>query len=155
MLQQCFKAFYWESWFLAFAGGVKLAKYAKNGYFGHFDPPQIRRKPRLSVKCFKMLLGHIIGLSKIGLRINLLLEFRRNGKFSVYLVFPLYFSSISYIKYDPFVGGSNDLRLAWNFFPELFMIFLHRKKIATKFSKNVYFWYTLLLVRWRECRDSQ
>ena len=42
-----------------------------------------------------------------------------------------------------FEGGSNGLRFfSWTFYD----ISAQKKKIATQFSKNVYFWYTLMLM---------
>ena len=100
-------------------GGSKWPRNAKNGYFGHFDPLKHPKSLDYRWNALK---------PEIDLRMNPVLKLRRNDKISSYLEFPLYFSSISYIRYDPFVGGSNDLQMVWNFFPELFMIFLHRKK---------------------------
>ena len=116
-----------------------MTKIANFDIFGHFDAPRTCQKPWLSVKCLETLFGHIKSLPEIGLRTNLILKFRRNGIISIYLEFPLYFSSISYIKYDPFVGGSNDLQMAWNFFPELFMIFLHRNEHSNTILKKCAF----------------
>ena len=46
-----------------------------------------------------------MAMSEIDLRKKIGLKLRSSGRFSIFLKFPLCFSWISYIKYDPDAGG--------------------------------------------------
>ena len=60
-------------------------------------------------------------------------------QFLMFLKFSLYLTGISYTKYEPSAGGSNDLKNVRNFFSALLMIFGHRIKNSLKNLKKSVF----------------
>ena len=109
------------------------------GKFAHFAPRQICRTTWIWVKCFTRVLKHTMAMTKIDLRKKLELKWPENVDFSNISKYPIHFLWISYIKYDPPGGESNDLQKCRKFFSKLFMIFLHKKKNADENLKKMVF----------------
>ena len=124
----------WHNW-----EGSKWSKLPIFSFLGQFDTLQKCKTTWIWVKCSKMLLEHDWAMTKIDLRRKFELRGRWNGKFSMFLKFPLYLTGISYTKYDSPAGGSNDLKNVRNIFSALLMIFVHRIKNSLKNLKKSVF----------------
>ena len=109
------------------------------GKFAHFAPRWICRTTWIWVKCFIRVFKHTMAMTKIDSRKKWELKWPENVDFSNISKNPIHFLWISYIKYDPPSGGSNDLQKCRIFFSKLFMIFLHKKKNADKNLKKIVF----------------